>query len=113
MTRFLLGFVFAAGVALIWLGVVMGVRPSLPGSYGNARVGVLLAEAGLEIPSYVFAAGVAGCGLATGLLAAWVVDVPAVVLAGLLAGAVAPVAWVRSRRERVRRERERAWPAVL
>ena len=113
MTGFLLGFLFAAGVGLVWLGAAMGVRISLPSGRGNARVSVLLADADLEIPVYGFTASVAGCALAAGLVAWWVVDVPAVVLGGVLAGVVAPVAWVRSRRERVRRERERAWPAVL
>jgi tight adherence protein B len=112
MTGFLLGTVFAAGVLLIWLGAVMGVRLSLPSGSGS-RVSMLLANAGLEIPVYAFGGVVAGCGLAVGLLAWWIVDVPAVVLAGFLAGALAPVGWARSRRERLRRERERAWPAVL
>jgi tight adherence protein B len=41
------------------------------------------------------------------------VGVPALALAGALAGAYTPVAWARRAGERARRERERAWPAAL
>jgi tight adherence protein B len=70
-------------------------------------------EAGLGVSPYAFTAAVVACGLAAGLLAWLIVALPAAVFAGVLAGGVAPIAWVRSRRERLRRERERAWPAVL
>jgi tight adherence protein B len=111
MTGFLLGVVFAAGVTLLWLGAVLGVRVSLPKR--TTRVGALLDAAELPWPPLLFVGGVAACALLAGVLVWWIVDVPAVVIAGLLGGAFAPVAWVRARRERVRRERERAWPAVL
>jgi tight adherence protein B len=108
---FLLGVVFAAGVGLLWLGVVLGVRVRRPGR--AARLGELLEDAGLEWPPVLFTAGVGVCALLSGVLAWWVVEVPAVAIAAVLAGACAPVAWARARRERLRRERERAWPAVL
>jgi tight adherence protein B len=41
------------------------------------------------------------------------VRVPALALAGTVAGAYVPVAWARHAGERARRERERAWPAAL
>ena len=46
MTGFLLGLVFAAGVALVWIGAVVGVRASLPSA--RARLGALLDAA--ELP---------------------------------------------------------------
>jgi tight adherence protein B len=110
--RFLLALIFALGVGLIWFGAVVGVQPSLPTSR-LVRVRALLEEAGLGVSPYAFTAAVIACGLAMGLLVWWIVALPAAAFAGVLAGGVAPVAWVRSRREQRRRERERAWPAVL
>lgn len=114
MTGFLLAVIFAAGVGMVWFGAVVGVRPSVPaGSVGFGRVRVLLADAGLALSPYMFVAGIGGCGIVAGLLAWWVVGVPAVVIAGTLGGMIGPVAWARSRREQRARERERAWPAAL
>ncbi len=110
--RLLLALVFASGVGLVWFGAVVGVRPSRPTDH-LVRVGALLDEAGLGISPYLFSAAVVGCAVVTGLLVWWVVALPAAAFAGVLGGGVAPVAWVRSRREQRRRERERAWPAVL
>jgi tight adherence protein B len=109
--RFLLGLIFAAGVGLVWFGMVADVeisRPVIP-----TRVTTLLAGAGLDVSPYTFLAVVAGCGLMLGLVAWWIVDVPAVVVAGVIGGVCAPIGWVRSRREHRAIERERAWPAVL
>ncbi len=108
---FLFALIFAAGVGLVWFGAVADVRLSRPAS--PARVNALLAAAGLDLSAYTFMAGVAGCGAALGLLAWAIVDVPAVVVAAVIGGVCAPLAWARSRRERRARERERAWPAVL
>ncbi len=112
MTGFLLGLIFAAGIALLWLGTVVRVRVSLP-SARAARLAALLNEAGLAWPPVLFVVAVVVCGLLAGLLVWWIVDVPAVIVAGVLGGASGPVAWARRRRERLRLERERAWPAVL
>ena len=110
--RFLLALMFASGVGLVWFGAVVGVQPSLPtGRF--MRISVLLKEAGLGVSPYAFTAAVVGCSVAAGLLVWWIVALPAAAFAGVLAGGIAPVAWVRSRREQRRRERERAWPAVL
>jgi tight adherence protein B len=111
MTGFLLGVIFAAGVALLWLGVVVGVRLSPPKR--TARLGALLDDAGLLWPPALFVFGVGACALLAGVVVWWIVGVPAVAIAGVLAGAFSPIAWVRSRREGLRRERERAWPSVL
>src|SRR5690349_6061550 len=110
--RFLLALMFASGVGLVWFGAVVGVQPSLPaGRFMSVRV--LLKEAELGVSPYAFTAVVVGCGVAAGLVVWWIVALPAAAFAGVLAGGIAPVAWVRSRREQRRRERERAWPAVL
>ncbi len=109
--RFMLAVVFAVGVACVWFGAVLDVRLSAPPP--PARVVALLDAAGIKVSAYAFMAGIAGCGLLLGLLAWWIVEVPAVTVAGVIGGVCAPVAWARSRRESRARERERAWPAVL
>jgi tight adherence protein B len=108
---FLLGLIFAAGIGLVWFGVVADVKVSRP--VIPARVSALLAGADLDASPYTFLAMVAGGGVVLGLVAWWIVDVPAVVVAGVIGGVCAPVAWTRSRREHRAIERERAWPAVL
>jgi tight adherence protein B len=109
--RFLLAVVFAVGVACVWFGAVLDVRPSPLAP--PARVVALLDAAGIGVSAYAFVAAVAGCGLLLGLLAWWIVEVPSVTVAGVIGGLCAPFAWARSRRESRARERERAWPAVL
>jgi tight adherence protein B len=110
MTGFLLGVVFAAGVALLFLHMT-GVRVPMPTS--ALRIDTLLDDAGLGASPGAVLGGIGACGLLAGVLVWWIVDVPAVIIAGVLGAVVAPVAWLRSRRESLRRERERAWPAVL
>jgi tight adherence protein B len=112
MMRFLLALIFASGVGLVWFGAVVGVQLSPP-TDRLARVRVLLSDAGLGPSPSVFVAAVVGCGVAAGLLVWWIVGVLAAAIAAVLGGGFAPVAWARSRREQRRRERERAWPAVL
>lgn len=111
MTGFLLGFVFAAGVGLIYFGTVVGVQ--LSPSKRTHRLDALLADADVPWSPPVFVAGMVGSAVLSGLLAWWVANVAAIVVAAVLGGAYAPMVWVRSRREKLRRERERAWPAVL
>lgn len=111
MTGFLLGFVFAAGVGMIYFGAVVGVKVSLP--QPGSKVTTLLAEAELRWSPAVFLGVIAGAALIGGVLAWWVVDVAALVVAAVVAGGYLPIVWARSKREKLRRERERAWPAVL
>ncbi len=114
MIGFLLALVFATGIGMIWFGAVVGVQLPSPVRWtGPVRVRKLLADAGLTISPRAFLAAVAGCGVVVGLLAWLIVGVPAVVIAAVLGGGLAPVGWARSRREQGQRERERAWPAVL
>jgi tight adherence protein B len=109
MTGFLLALCAAAGVALIWLGAVVRVGPRLP----HGRLAALLGEAEVPVRPVVFVAGCGVLGIVAGLIASALVDVPVLALAAGAAGGWAPVGWVRRRRERIRRERARAWPAVL
>src|ERR1700684_4239526 len=110
MTGFLLGLTFAAGVALLFLHVT-GVRVPMPAS--AQRLGTLLDDTDMPLSPGAALVGIVACGLLAGVLVWWVVAAPAVIIAGVLGAVVAPVAWLRTRRESVRRERERAWPAVL
>lgn len=110
MTGFLLGLAFAGGVALVFLHL-SGVRVPMPASV--SRLGALLGDADLPLSPAVALAGIGVCAVLAGVLVWWIVDVPAVVIAGVLGAVVAPVAWLRARRESQRRERERAWAAVL
>jgi tight adherence protein B len=109
VTGFLLACCLAAGVALIWLGGVLRVRPTPRGG----RLAALLDEAEVTVRPVVFAAGCLVAGTVAGLVASALVDVPVLALAAAAAGAWTPLAWARRRRDRNRRERERAWPAVL
>lgn len=105
----LLGICFAGGIAAVGVGLFTDAR--LPD--GADRLKRLLADADLGIAPRLFLLGA----LAAAALAAVIVDatigVPALAVAGGCAGGWGPVAWARRRSDRGRRERERAWPAVL
>jgi tight adherence protein B len=109
VTGLLLALCAAAGVGLVWLGAVVGVRPEMR----TGRVSSMLAEASLPVRPVVFVAVCAALGVVFGLLASALIGVPVLALAAGAGAAMAPVSWARRRQERNRRERERAWPAVL
>ena len=109
MTGVLLTLVFASGVALLWAGLVLDVK--LPRR--RLRVAGALAEAGVSFGSGTFALGVIALAAVAAALAWSMTGVPILVVAAAVAGAYAPLASVCRRRERARRERERAWPAAL
>jgi tight adherence protein B len=111
MTGFLLGLVFATGVALVFMHLA-GVRIAAP-RRSDSRVRALLDGADMPWSPSMFLSVIGACGLLAGVLVWLIVDVPAVVIAGIIGGVFAPFAWLRSRREQLRRERERTWPAVL
>lgn len=109
MTSLLLTAVFASGVALLWVGLVMNVQlPRRPSLIRRA-----LAEAGLPLRPATFALGVVVAAAIAAALAWSLTAVPILALAAAGAGAYAPLASVLRRRDRARRERERAWPAAL
>jgi tight adherence protein B len=105
--RLLFTFCFAAGVLLLWQGLVRDVQPSLPLDRLRRRV----AAAGLPLPLLLLL--VAAAGLLAGVVVWWLAGVPALAIAAAVSGCYAPIAWLSRRRERLRRARERAWPAAL
>jgi tight adherence protein B len=109
VTGFLLGLVFAAGVALVWAGVVSGVEIQL----GIGRIGRLVHQSELPLSLPLFLMVVFASSAIAAVLVWSLVDVPVLALAGAIAGAYAPVAWTARRRARRQRQRERAWPAAL
>jgi tight adherence protein B len=109
MTGFLLGLVFAAGVALVWAGAVCGAELGL----GSGRLRRLVRQSELPLSPPLFLLAVLASGAISALLTWSFIDVPVLAIAGAIGGAYAPVVWAVRRRERRLRERERAWPAVL
>jgi len=109
VTGFLLGLVFAGGVAIVWAGAVCGVE--LP--IRSGRLTRLVRQSELPLSPPLFLCSVVAASALAGLLVWSLVDVPVFALGGAIAGAYAPVAWAARRRSRRLAERERAWPAVL
>ena len=109
MTGFLLGLVFAAGVALFWAGAVCGADVRL----GSARIRALVPPSELPLSPPLFVLVVLASAALAALLVWSLVDVPVLALAGAIGGAYAPLVWAGRRREHRLRERERGWPAAL
>jgi tight adherence protein B len=105
----LLGFCFAAGVGLVWFGLLFDIR--MPAR--TRRLEALLEAADVQLDARLFVLGCSTGGVLAGLIAAVVVDVPVLDVAAGAGAAWAPVGWVRTRRLSRVHERERAWPAVL
>jgi hypothetical protein len=108
MTGFLLGLVFAVGVALVWAGAVCGVELRT----GRGRLHRFVGESELPLSPLVFALAILASGTLAGLLVWSLVGLPVLALAGGLGGAYAPVAWAGRRRARRLQEGERAWPCL-
>lgn len=110
MIGLLLALCFAAGVGLLVVGLAREPQPlevaSLSKRLFARRESLPLAPAPLGGLSAVLA-------LVAALLVWSLVGVPALALAGAVAGAYAPLAWARHAGQRARHERERAWPAAL
>lgn len=109
MTGFLLGLVFAAGVALLWAGAVCGVEVQI----GSARLNGLVRQSELPLSPPLFLLAVLASAAFAAVVVWSLVDIPVLAFAGAIGGAYAPLAWTGRRRERRLRERERAWPAAL
>ena len=109
MTGFLLGLVFAGGVALLWAGAVCGVEPRVR----SRRLTSLVRESELPLSPPLFLFTVLAAATLAALLVWSLVDVPVFALGGAFAGADMPVAWAGRRRARRMEARERAWPAAL
>jgi len=109
MTGLLLGIVFAGGLALLWAGVVCEADPR-PGSM---RIGALVGKSELPVSPSLFVLAVLASAAFAAVFVWSLVDVPVLAFAAAIGGAYAPLAWAARRRERRRRDRERAWPAAL
>ena len=109
MTGFLLGLVFAAGVALFWAATVCGAELHA----GSGRLSGLVRQSELPFSPLVFLLAVLVSAMLAALLVWSLVDVPVLALAAAIGGGYAPVVWAGRKRERRLRERERAWPAAL
>lgn len=112
MTGFLLGLCFAVGVGLVLFG-----DHSRPGRDRARRLDnalrTLSSDAGVDWQPIVVVLACGLAGLLAGTLAAAISALPILVLASAIAGAYAPIAWLRSRRGQRFRDRERAWPDAL
>jgi tight adherence protein B len=109
VTGFLLGLVFAAGVALVWAGAACGMELRA----GSGRLTGLVRQGELPLSPPIFVLAVLASALFAALVVWSLVDVPVLALAGAIGGGYAPVLWAGRKRERRLRERERAWPAAL
>lgn len=114
MTGLVLTLVFASGIALLQFGRQRQSSERAPSRLRvDRQLQALLADAGVEQSPAVLLgacvlAGVVGC-----VIAVVIAPLPVLVLATALAGAWAPIAWLRARRATRLRERERAWPDAL
>jgi hypothetical protein len=89
MTGFALGVTFASGIALIWLGAVVGARTT--SREGRARR--LLAEAGLSLHPALFLVAAIGLAALAGMVAWSLAGVPILAVLAACGGAYAPFAW--------------------
>lgn len=109
----LLGAMLAAGLLLMsspWLWPAESPAGTAP---TRGRVTRLVEEAGFpSVPAYGVAYGVAAAALVAGAIAWLVTGVGVLAILAALAGAVAPVAFLRGRRLRLRRLRRQLWPDV-
>jgi tight adherence protein B len=108
MTGFLLGLVFAAGVALVWVSAVCGAELRL-----GSRLSRRVSQSELPLNPPLFVSAVIASAVFAAVVVWSLVDVPVLAFAGAIGGAYAPLAWTERRRGRRLYERERAWPAAL
>lgn len=109
MTGFMLGLVFAAGVALVWGGAACGAELRLR----SERLSGLVRQSDLPLSPPVFVLAVLALAVIAAAFVWSLVDIPVLAFAGAIGGAYAPLAWTGRRCDRRLRERERAWPAAL
>ncbi|HWQ23991.1 MAG TPA: type II secretion system F family protein [Gaiellaceae bacterium] len=109
MTGFLLGLVFATGVALLWAGVVCGLELGA----GAGPLGRVARRRELPLSPPLFLLAVLAASVLSATLVWSLVHVPALAVAAAIGGGYAPIGWAGRWREQRVRERERAWPAAL
>lgn len=108
------GAVLAAGVLLVaspWLWPARTRSPVESGQRG--RVARLLEDAGMPRTSVASVCIVAAVCAVVAAAVAWLIaPVPALALVAAIAAALAPFAWLRSRRSKLLRTRRGLWPDV-
>ncbi len=110
VTGFLLGLVFAGGVALIWAGRgLRRGRATRSGAPQRSRAPIASAHQPASFRCSLWSR----LRRSRGVVVWSLVGVPVLAFACAIGGAYAPFAWAGRRRERRLRERERAWPAAL
>ncbi len=106
----LLAVCFAAGVGLLVVGLAREPREI---DFGLWRERLFAPQESMPLATGPLSGAAIVLALVAAVIVWSLVRVPALALAGAVAGAYVPVAWARRAGERARRERERAWPAAL
>lgn len=114
MIGLVLTLAFAAGIALLLFGQARPASGRAPSRLRvDRRLRDLLSDAGIEQTPAALVGACALAGVVACSIAVVIAPLPVLVLATALAGAWAPIAWLRIRRATRLRERERAWPDAL
>jgi len=108
----LLGVLLAAGILLVISPWLWPSRPTEKRERDGAADRLLEGAGFSHVPARALYAGCACAGLLAAAIVVLLTSVPALALAALAAGALAPVAWLRSRRLRLLRQRRALWPDV-
>ncbi|OCG75346.1 type II secretion system F family protein [Microbacterium sediminis] len=109
----LLGLTLAAGLLLVASPWLWPPRPVTEQSAQESRAARLLESAGFaHMPPRVLYVGCAAAGLGAAAIAWLATGVAALAAAALIAGAAAPIGWLRSRRLALARARRGLWPDV-
>lgn len=110
----LLGIVLAAGLLLVaspWLWPSAGPRPRAEPRDGAASR--LLESAGFSrVPPRVLVIGCVAAGVVAAAIAWLLTAIPVLAVLALIAGAAAPIVWLRGRRAALVRARRGLWPDV-
>lgn len=109
----LLGIVLAAGVVLVaspWLWPAGSGAPRA--RRRGAAAGLLEAAGFSQVSPHVLVVGCIACGVVAAATAWLVTAIPVLGLLALVAGAAAPVVWLRGRRASLIRGRRALWPDV-
>ncbi|MBN6192656.1 type II secretion system F family protein [Aneurinibacillus sp. BA2021] len=109
----LLGAMLAAGLLLLLAPWLWPVERRAPRAIAQGRLTRLGEEAGFpSLPASVLIAAIAAAALIAGSIVWLLTGVAVLASLAILAGGVAPVAFLRGRRRRLRRLRRQLWPDV-
>jgi tight adherence protein B len=109
-----LGLIFGVGLLLVWKALQSPARPRRRSAAHGSTLGSLLSAAGLRTVSPLgLASLVTLCGLVAGLVMLEISKTPPVAVAFAVIAAYAPIAVVRGRARRHRRELVEVWPEAV